>query len=206
MDGILLFLLAFLISFIGSLQPGPVNLAVLFAASKHKYKQALYLAVGGSIPEVFYCYVALLFSSSLHGFIEYFSYIKIVFSIGCIITGFYLLYAKQKQLNFSRSSQFGFFLGLLLAGVNPQLILFWTFIFIWLTQHQIPLYSYSIFTQTMFAIGAAFGAFGVHVSLLLLIKKYSHTNINKFLTAYTNKIIGVVLLMLGLLEAGGMIW
>ena len=54
MNEFLAFLLAFIISFWGSLQLGPVNVCVIQTALAHGKRQALMVATGGALPEIFY--------------------------------------------------------------------------------------------------------------------------------------------------------
>ena len=57
-NSILSFSIAAVISFIGSLQPGPVNLQVLYSGFAGSRKQALLCAAGGIVPEFVYCVLA----------------------------------------------------------------------------------------------------------------------------------------------------
>ena len=58
MEGFLLFAIAFVASLLGSLQAGPVNLAVLHTTLRQGQRAGLRVAVGGSLPELLYAGLA----------------------------------------------------------------------------------------------------------------------------------------------------
>ena len=59
MNEILAFIMAAAISFWGSLQLGPVNVCVIQTALSQGKRQALIVATGGALPEIFYASLAV---------------------------------------------------------------------------------------------------------------------------------------------------
>lgn len=55
----LIFLITFFISFVGSIHPGPLNLSVIQTSLQKGFFTALLLAFGGVIPEIIYGYFAV---------------------------------------------------------------------------------------------------------------------------------------------------
>jgi hypothetical protein len=55
----LIFLITFFISFVGSIHPGPLNLSVIQTTLEKGLSAALLLAFGGVIPEIIYGYLAV---------------------------------------------------------------------------------------------------------------------------------------------------
>ena len=53
------FLVVSVISFVGSIHPGTVNLAVVQTTLGHSRRAGLYLALGGSLPELVYSLLAV---------------------------------------------------------------------------------------------------------------------------------------------------
>ncbi len=55
----LIFLITFFVSFVGSIHPGPLNLSVIQTSLQKGFFAALLLAFGGVIPEIIYGYLAV---------------------------------------------------------------------------------------------------------------------------------------------------
>ena len=77
-----LFVLSSLISFVGSLQPGPVNLSVIHASYSQNFKTALLVAIGGALPELIYSAAALCCS---YVFIAHPALSKLLHSLNALI-------------------------------------------------------------------------------------------------------------------------
>jgi threonine/homoserine/homoserine lactone efflux protein len=124
------FILAFVCSFLGSLQPGSVNVSVFHTATRQNFRTAVWLGLGGSVPEIIYCLLAFYSLENLNtikGFSFYFNVLSLLIFAGVIIN---LLIPKKKKnpLETEISSQkmsnaFGY--GFLLGIFNPILLIFW---------------------------------------------------------------------------------
>ncbi len=198
-DVIFYFLLASLISFIGSLQPGPVNMAVVTSAAKKSYRNALYIAIGGSLPEFIFSSIALFAStyiSKQKNIFIWFNYFLITIFL---IAGLYLILTKSTQKN-KIFTQKGFMLGLWVSSINPQLIFFWVSIFTFLQSNGYTIITIAILPQVAFVIGTSVGAFVLHCLLILFVKKYETASVINFIALKANKIIGYLLLILAILQ------
>lgn len=200
MSALLLFTLALIISFVGSLQPGPVNLAVMYATLHQQTKRALFIAIGGSIPELIFSGIALMASARMHPYLIHLSYFKMLLAIIFIIAGVVLFISKNgPALEVKDSSKNGFLMGLLLASINPQLILFWTAIILSLESYGIALLSASLWEKLCFILGTGVGAFALHFLLIHWLKRNQDGQGFLFIKKHAHQLIGVLLIILGLL-------
>lgn len=156
-----IFGLTCLISFLGSVHPGSLNVSVVQTALKYGKKQAYMMVFGGVLPELLYGWLAVegvhLFEQnpSLYAWIRWSC---IVVFIGLGIYSFYtagVLPALQ-QPKPQHSTTFG--KGLLLSLFNPQLLPFWMVVVVSYQAYE-TLAIHSISQQASFVCGASIGAF-----------------------------------------------
>jgi threonine/homoserine/homoserine lactone efflux protein len=199
MEFLTYFLLAAIVSFAGSCQPGPVNMAVLLASTEKQFNKALYIAIGGSLPEAFYAFVAIYASAFIIGYQQFLEVVAQGFSIAFIVIGIYLFLRKAKlAVPQKGSSKNGIGLGIMISAVNPQLILFWIAVITSMELHAFHLTVAHPFTQFGFLLGSSMGAFLLHYILVILCKRYQQSSVLELFSLYSNKIVGCVFAILGL--------
>ncbi|MBN8826872.1 MULTISPECIES: LysE family transporter [unclassified Spirosoma] len=169
-----LFLLVAVISFVGSLHPGTVNLAVIETTLGQSRRAGLWLALGGSLPEMAYSILAagglmlLPMSPQLGQAIELTS-IPVLLLAG--IATF-----RQKAVPVRLKTEVGhatvsrfvpFWKGMALAGTNPQLLPFWSAVWLYLNQSMVVPADRSG-AEWVFAAGTSAGAFVLLLSLVWL--------------------------------------
>jgi threonine/homoserine/homoserine lactone efflux protein len=176
-------LLTAFISFVGSIQPGPVNLGVVQATLSRNFKTGIWVAISGTLPEIICTIIALKCQNLLaknQKVIEVLELAAIPFFLIIGIYSFY--YASKSSIELKTTTQSkeiysGFIKGLL----NPQLLPFWVVVLVYL-QSFFHLQSFS--SQLSFVVGAALGAFLIllifawlayrfQIRLLSLFQKYS---------------------------------
>lgn len=169
MDILILFLIATAVSFIGSLQAGLVNTAVLATTVRHGRESGRRMAMGGAIPEFIYAGIAYVFAGWVQQRLgaDRHSVILITSSILCAL-GVYFLFFFHPQVavqGLDTKKARGFRRGLMLGLANPQLLLFWCGIRISLEAMQLSVQGPWGFLA--FAGGAAVGA---TILLILLVR------------------------------------
>lgn len=128
MDAVQVFAVALVASFIGSLQAGLVNTAVLAATLRRGPASGMRTAWGGCIPEFLYAAIAYGAADRVLAWTEGFGgTVDRVAGGVMIVLGIYFLFflrpfPAEQQLSEKRT---GFLNGLLLGLMNPQLLLFW---------------------------------------------------------------------------------
>jgi len=172
---VLVFIVTAVVSFAGSLQPGPVNMQVLVTGLKAGKNSALQVAAGGCIPELFYSAMALMASEWLSALTDITQYASYLIIIIFTIMGIYALIVTPKPFNTTvQHSKTNYFLtGTGLAMLNPLLFTYW---FGMLSVFQAyGMHISTISAQIAFISGTAAGAF-----VLLALVAYAGEHIQKF--------------------------
>ncbi len=190
-----LFFSTALASFLGSLQLGLVNSAVIKAALEKRLNTALWIAFGGCLPELIYSVIATFVYK--HIITLYEKPFKLVSLSILFIYGVYLIIKKGKSTTSSSNIlQHSFLKGFVLGSINPQLLIFWS-----LFLSVSPL-SYLVNTNLgalTFGLGAVFGAFMILLVFSLLFfynAKYFEKKLNTF---QIDKLIGGILIVVALI-------
>lgn len=194
------FFVGMVVSFLGSIPLGTVNLKVVQTTVNHNVKAGLMVAAGATLVELFYSWIALKFS----GFLIENSQIDSYIQIGVIPVFFILgLYNYLKEHNADVQTghvkkTVSFVNGLLIGIVNPLQIPFWiAYGTLLMSNHWIENEDSYI---NVFIIGIVTGSF-----LLLSILAFSSKRISnklKITGSNLNKFIGIVFFLLALYQLG----
>jgi threonine/homoserine/homoserine lactone efflux protein len=168
------FLLAFAISFLGSIPPGPINTNVLFLAASNKEKQAWYFAFGGTFPELFLAFFAAFVQTYIAFYPTVYKTISYFFAFMLIIMGTAIFF---KQLNKGDREQArkpdkgnlaAMLQGAMLIIFNPMTVPFWLGVFIFF---QTIWANFNTFGMQLSAgLGAFIGAFVLNSLLIKSLK------------------------------------
>jgi len=167
-DTLLFFLAAAMASFIGSLQAGVVNTAVLAHTVKWGRHAGRRMAVGGSIPEFIYAGVAFLGAGWLVETLEIGTTgITLIVSAILFLLGVYFVFIyRPKPAAPGEDKLTGDMRrGVLLGMANPQLLLFWCGVKLMLVSFGMT--SDSWLHLLAFALGAFVGAI---ILLMILVR------------------------------------
>ncbi|AYQ31832.1 hypothetical protein DTQ70_06400 [Runella sp. SP2] len=188
-----------LISFMGSIHPGPVNLAVVNATLSHNFKTGVWVAASGALPEIIYTLVALQSQVFLAKHQSIFQTLEVAIIPFFLIMGVYNFIKTPVQRNAAiRSAQpvealKGFLSGLL----NPQLLPFWVVFLIYLHSH----FSLDTFgAKFSFVFGAALGAFLILVLFAYLAQRYQSTLFRLIQRYPMDKLIGLFFIGMSLYQ------
>lgn len=201
----MILLFSIIASFIGSLQLGPVNLSVIDAAIHQNRKNAFWVAVGGSLPEFIYCFLAVFAGSFLVNNPFLFKVLKVVIVIILIILSFYYFFKKNKEPNISENKNLhsdnkylkSFSKGFSMGILNPQLMPFWLSVQVFFNSYSFLIIDEKI-DYFFFILGAGLGAFLLLIGIIFTITKYKQV-IMKFLSGNLyNKLLGILFLLIGL--------
>jgi threonine/homoserine/homoserine lactone efflux protein len=174
MSILLCFLLAFAISFFGSIPPGPINTNVLFLATSNKQKQAWYFAFGGTFPELFLTFFAAFVQSYIASYPTVYKTISYAFTLMLLIMGTAIFFKKlneTEKAKVQKANQNN--LGAMLQGVvliifNPLTVPFWLGVFIFF---QTIWTNFNTFGMQLSAgLGAFIGAFALNILLIKSLK------------------------------------
>jgi threonine/homoserine/homoserine lactone efflux protein len=199
MNELLAFFMAFVISFWGSLQLGPVNVCVIQTAMAHGKRQALIVATGGALPEIIYASLAAWGATFIA------QNTKFLFILGWVIIGLlfalglYYFLKPYSPLQVKPSKGAGFIKGFVLAIFNPQLLPFWLGVLVYLNGF-IDFSQGTLFSPYIaFVLGTACGAWFLLFVFTKLTLKYK-LKLNNLLKHNMNKIVGGLFIFLAIIE------
>ncbi len=191
MQALLLFLLVAVISFAGSLQAGLVNVSVLQIALKKGFSSALWLAIGGCLPELLYAALAIFAGMFVEQHANLMNNLGLVTMPVFACFGIFQLYRKKSNVLPDRLSQTihsEFWHGLGLAFLNPQLLPFWFGVYVYVNSSIMAVDN--LLKKIAFIAGTAFGAL-VLLVLLAWIAVKNREIVEKWFTKYDfNKLTG----------------
>jgi threonine/homoserine/homoserine lactone efflux protein len=199
----LIFLITFLISFIGSIHPGPLNLSVIQTTLQKSLPAALLMALGGVIPEIIYGYLAV------EGVMIFEKY-PIVFKVMQWAVVPILLFLGIQQIIASRQTKKKItqtdlaptkstYKGFLLSLFNPQLLPYWIVILVNYQNYE-SLRISDLSDKILFVLGTSTGAFALNYVYAYIAhtqreKIFKYLNQNRF-----EQIIGWTFVGMGLLQ------
>ncbi len=200
----LIFLITFFISFVGSIHPGPLNLSVIQTTLQKSLSTALLMALGGVIPEIIYGYLAVEGVMIFEKYPVVFKVMQWAVVPILLVLGFQQIIDSQKpkkEINSSdiELSKGASTRGFLLSLFNPQLLPYWIVI---LVNYQN--YSYlrinDLSDKIFFVLGTSTGAFALNYGYAYLAYKqreriFKYLNQNRF-----EQIIGWTFVLMGLLQ------
>lgn len=199
----LIFLLTFFISFVGSIHPGPLNLSVIQMTLKKGLGIGLLVALGGVIPEIIYGYLAVEGVMIFEKHPTVFSIMQWAVVPILLVLGFVQINAsktnkteiKNTESNHINSVGKGFFLSLF----NPQLLPYWIVILVNYQNYQL-LKIYTLTDKLFFVLGTSTGAFALNYVYAYIAYKqrekiFKYLNQNRF-----EQIIGWTFILMGLIQ------
>jgi threonine/homoserine/homoserine lactone efflux protein len=158
---IIIFFIVFIISFLGSIHPGPLNVSVVEITLKNSLKSGLVMALGGVIPEFIYSWFAVegtLFFQRNHVIFHSLQWLMVVV---LLVMGLATILSKNKNIK-TEIAQSGLFVkGFLLSILNPQLLVFWLLICVYFQGIEF-LNIDNNFKKIAFVMGTGLGAFALN--------------------------------------------
>lgn len=193
------FIIGVVFSFLGSIPPGTLNLAVLQLGMEHKIKTALRFSLAVAIIEYPYAWIAVVFEDWITSSPIVVDNFQLITAVVMTAIGAFSIWSARKPSEFSvRFNESGFRRGLILSILNPMAIPFWVAYTAFLkSQGWIDL-STSWFVHSY--------VFGTSVGVLILLVLF--TFLAQKLSSYVkdNRVVklipGVTLLVLGLYAFG----
>lgn len=191
-------LVAFVVSYLGSIPPGTINITSMQLSVQHHRRAALFFALAASLTEFVYAGVTVrfqIFLSERPIFTENFQVITAVVMIALGIAN--LLSKSNTQSLITRSARFkgrnGFKRGVLLGILNPLTIPFWLAVTAYLqNQRWISLDGSNFW---IYLAGISLGTFALLLTVNRLGARFTRIADNQVLV---HKVPGLVFLCLGL--------
>ncbi len=186
---------------LGALPLGTVNLSVISTTLKSDAKQAMKIAFAAGIAEILLSLFALHCSTAFTQFITMHLWIQYTLAFVILAAGLFLFFKKAPSKSNTKNQKYtskwatGFVLGLL----NPPVIAYWILAISYIDMNTIPLHMKS----PLFMLFIFFS--GVYVGKVVTLFFYSKLscyikNRVQSVTQKTNKVLGIVLLLVGLIQ------
>ena len=189
------FLVSLIFSFLGSIPPGTLNLAVLQLGMEHKIKTALRFSIAVAIIEYPYAWIAVVFEDWVTSSPVIVDNFQLITAIVMIVIGGFTLWSARKPSEFAvKFNESGFRRGIVLSILNPMAIPFWIGITAYLkAQGWIDLSSQALLHS--YVLGTSVGVIILLVLFTFLAKQLSsYVKDNR----YVKLVPGFTLLVLGL--------
>ncbi len=198
MSLLIYFLVAFLLSALGSMPIGMISLKVTEKTIHDGFRSGVMVSLGATVIEFLYTFIALSFTDFFLDNVSVNSTINLVAMTVFFGLGFYHLFKRTNTILESGGEykSFDFIKGFLLAAMNMLIIPFWIFLVIWLKNYG---FEFSTEIQILvFSTGSALGALSIFL-LYTRLGKYIVQRIQK-VAFYTNKTVGILFLLLGIYQ------
>lgn len=197
-------IVAFIVSYVGSIPPGTINVSVMQLAILKRHRAAIFFALAASAVEFAYAGITVQFHIFLNNNEVVADYFRIITSIALIGLGLWNIFSKSTSTSVKVDTRItgrhGFFRGLILGVLNPMTIPFWLAITTYLENDElIYLEGYGFW---VYLIGLSTGTFSLLVTVDALGKQFTRIADNKFIV---HKVPGFLLLGLGIYFLGKLI-
>ncbi|MCG8328315.1 MAG: LysE family transporter [Chitinophagales bacterium] len=184
---------------LGALPPGAVNLSVVYTTLNKGAKFAIPIILAAAVGEILLSLFALSCAMTVEEYIEQNLYVQYCIAILLIIAGVFLLLHKPKVKNPDKPKKNnGFLKGLLLAVLNPPVLIYWLVAFAFISSNGLMVNLSLIELSLIFFAGIFVGKiFTLWLYLQLskrIVSKASH------LIEKLNKGIAVLLVILGCVQ------
>lgn len=197
-DALVLFIIATVASFIGSLQAGLVNTAVLAHTVQRGAEAGRRMAIGGALPELIYAAIAFQFATMLLHWLGL-STAGIGLLVGAILVAiglyFLLLFKPRFEVDEAQLKASGVRKGLLIGLLNPQLLLFWCGVKLSLSSFGVD--GEGLLDLVAFALGAFVGALILLMQLVRLGRR-ALERLKPRTLRWMFRVVGILLVLSGL--------
>ena len=197
------FTVAFVLSFVGTIPPGSLNLTIIQLGLNGKIDVAWRMAIAAAIIEYPYAWIAVEFQDFVTRSVEITREFHLVAATVMILLGVLSLWSSARPTKFTRRFEAsGFRKGIALSLLNPLAIPFWMAMTAYLRSYGWVDLS-TAFEIHAYLLGVSTGTLVLFMLLAYLARKViTHLKTNAFL----QKTPGVVLILLGLYSIGSYIF
>ena len=190
---ITLFLTGLIVSFLGSVPPGTINVTAMQLALAGDKRSAYSFSIAASIVEFFYAIIAVNFQLLLTKNTVINSKFQIITAFALVIIGLYNFFQKASNSSTKKLVQGGFGKGILLGIANPLCIPFWLGITAYLQSND--LITIVGWNYMSYALGISLGTLFLLIFVIRLTRLFEKYRNN---TLIVYKIPGVIFTIMGI--------
>ena len=119
------FIAGFIVSFLGTLPIGVLNVTIMEVSLKKGMQSAIYFAMACALVELFYSYISVQLTRSIADFPALGTITESVASITLFVMGIFYIRKQQNSVVSKQKSVSSFYLGTLLSVLNVVAFPFW---------------------------------------------------------------------------------
>ncbi|MEM6719144.1 MAG: LysE family transporter [Bacteroidota bacterium] len=199
MEFLVYFAIGILVTFVGALPLGTVNISVINTTLRVDARNAMKIAIAAGIAEIILSFYALHCSVMVSSFIEMNQWIQVTIALILFVIGGFLFFKKQKPTREKKFKTSKYVTGLFLGLLNPPVLAYWLFMISYLNKND-----FHLNVNSSIAILFVFFS-GVYLGKLLTLYGYSRFSIllkNKVqnIASVINRVIGVLLFVIGCVQ------
>ncbi|MEM6644037.1 MAG: LysE family transporter [Bacteroidota bacterium] len=191
------FCIAFIVSYLGSIPPGTINVSVMQLSILRRHRAAIFLSLAACLVEFIYAGITVQFQLYLNQNPEIAYYLRLVTAIALIGLGAINLLIRSQneaiQVDEKLKGRHGFLRGLILGFLNPMTIPFWLAITTYLESERWVALDGSGYW--FYLLGLTVGTFMLLITINTLGKRFGKIANNQLVV---RQIPGMLLLGLGL--------
>lgn len=198
MSPLTVFIVASIVSFIGSIPPGTINISVMQLAILHRRSTALSFGAAAALVELFYAGFTVRFHIFLTENTNITDYFHAIAGTAMLILGVVNLISKTKSSDVKTvheqvKKRNAFRKGVLLGIANPLTVPFWLAVTAYLQKHEwISLDGFKLYA---YAAGIAVGTFVLLLAVTQLGSKFKTIANNRYIV---HVIPGILFMCMGL--------
>ena len=191
------FLVTFIISYLGSIPPGVANVSVMQMGMKNHKRAAIFFSLSASLVEFLYAGLTVRFQLYLQSSARMEGLFHVVTGVALIAVGILSMRSRSTSSDVHgqeiAKGREGFRKGIILGFLNPMTIPFWLMVTAYIQNHKIiPLDGAAYWT---YLAGISSGTFVLLMTVLWLGKKFTRISDNQLLV---HKVPGLLLIGLGI--------
>jgi threonine/homoserine/homoserine lactone efflux protein len=196
-------IISFVVSYLGSIPPGTINVTTMQYAVLGQPRNSFYFALAASLMEFIYAGATVRFQLFLSETTAFSNYFQLITGVAMVALGFSNLFAKRSKLETTQnktSARNGFKKGLILGLANPLTIPFWLAITAYLLGNNLITLEGGLFWY--YLTGISMGTFALLLTVRGLGRKFQQIAENHFLV---HQVPGIIFLLMGLWNLVGLL-
>lgn len=191
------FLVSFIISYLGSIPPGVANVSVVQMAIQNHKRAAIFFSLSAASVEFLYAGLTVKFQIFLKSSTQLEDYFQLITAIALVGVGILSLLSKSKSVDIQSEEiakgRAGLKRGIILGFLNPMTIPFWLMVTAYIQNHEVI--SLESTAYWVYLIGISSGTFALLMTVLWLGNKFTRISDNQLLV---HRVPGILLIGLGI--------
>ncbi|XOV92446.1 MAG: LysE family translocator [Bacteroidota bacterium] len=191
------FIIAFVVSYLGSIPPGTINISAMQLAIQGKRRAAFFLSLAASMVEFIYAGLTVRFQLFLTEAGWLTDHFYLITAIPMIVLGIANLWSSSDSKSIltkvKSTGRSGFKRGLVLGILNPLTLPYWLTVTAYLQTHHLISLDRQLFWA--YLTGISIGTISLLISIILLGNKFSRIADNQFLV---HRLPGLIFIGLGI--------